>query len=307
MWDSYRDDLVMTLFSQLIIIMLVTLILSWIPAIWLAKYLSRPMVILEKHVKRIADKDWHEPILLDRKDEIGKLTQSIERMRERLVRQDESQQSLLQNISHDLKTPVMVIRSYAQSIQDGIYPKGDLTNTVKVIEVEAEILDKRIRDLLYLTKLDYLSTRESVKVTINMKELIESSVERLRWSRPQLQWVLDLEILEIKGDLQQWKEALNNLLDNQLRYASSQVMISLYVESKKEPENYIVVRIWNDGPSIEPELMDTLFQKFHKGNKGEFGLSLATVQRIVKLHQAKIEVKNEQGGVAFYLSIPARS
>lgn len=64
-------------------------------------------------------------------------------MRKRLVSKDEAQQTLLQNISHDLKTPVMVIQSYAQSIQDGIYPKGDLSQTVKVIEDESKNLEKK--------------------------------------------------------------------------------------------------------------------------------------------------------------------
>ncbi|MCG6197942.1 sensor histidine kinase, partial [Anoxybacillus sp. LAT_38] len=75
-------------------------------------------------------------------DEIGRLARSIERMRERLVRQDEAQQAFLQDVSHELKTPVMVIRSYAQSILDGIYPRGDLQGSVQVIDSEAERLEK---------------------------------------------------------------------------------------------------------------------------------------------------------------------
>lgn len=80
---------------------------------------------------------------MDRKDEIGKLGHTIEEMRQKLVQKDETERTLLQNISHDLKTPVMVIRGYTQSIKDGIFPKGDLENTVDVIECEALKLEKK--------------------------------------------------------------------------------------------------------------------------------------------------------------------
>lgn len=104
------------------LVMLAVFILSWIPSLWLSRYLTRPLVEMETNIARLAEREWHRPFVLDRKDEIGKLARSFENMRIRLVKQDEAQQSFLQNISHELKTPVMVIRSYAQSILDGIYP-----------------------------------------------------------------------------------------------------------------------------------------------------------------------------------------
>jgi two-component system sensor histidine kinase CssS len=306
MWDSYRNELVRTLFNRIVLILVLVLVISWIPCIWLAKYLSRPLVRMADHVKNIAERDWHEPIRLERKDEIGRLGQSIERMRQRLVRQDEAQQSLLQHISHELKTPVMVIRSYAQSIRDGIYPKGDLSETVKVIEDESERLEKRIQDLLYLTKLDYLSTREPVRETFDLGELIETVMDRLRWHRPDLDWQLDLVPLEIQGDCEQWAVALENLLDNQMRYASKWISISFDPDPSHRESSVVNVRIWNDGPPIEPSLIDSLFHPFHKGNKGKFGLGLAIVQRIAALHQAKVWASNEEDGAAFYIQIPIK-
>ena len=75
------------------------------PALPLYLSFSNPLVQLERHVKQIADRDWYRPIKVERQDEISSLAASIERMRERLVQQDEAQQSFLQNVSHELKTP----------------------------------------------------------------------------------------------------------------------------------------------------------------------------------------------------------
>ena len=105
MWDTYREDLVTTLFKRLATIMGLAFILSWVPSLGLSRYLTSPLVTLEKRVEKLADRDWQEPIRLQREDEIGRLGKSVEQLRQQLILQDETQQSLLQNISHELKTP----------------------------------------------------------------------------------------------------------------------------------------------------------------------------------------------------------
>ncbi|TYR81287.1 HAMP domain-containing histidine kinase [Priestia megaterium] len=304
-WDTYRNALTYTLFKQLLVVMSIVFLLSWIPSIWLAKYLSRPLVLLEKHVKKIAEQDWHEPVTVDRADEIGKLGSSIEQMRKRLVRKDEAQQTLLQNISHDLKTPVMVIQSYAQSIQDGIYPKGDLSNTVQVIEDEAKSLEKKIRDLLYLTKLDYLSTHTLTQSEFAFTALVHEVVERLRWSRPDIKWnVSDTEIT-LYGDREQWNKVLENVLDNQLRYAQSNISVSLQKFTKNE-QPFVQCQISNDGPPIDEDIIQLLFEPFKKGENGEFGIGLSIVKRILTMHHATISVQNTNNGVTFAINIPLK-
>lgn len=280
--------------------MTIVFLLSWIPAIGLSKYLSSPLVNLEKRVEKLASHEWNEPVELHRQDEIGKLGESIEQLRNQLIYQDEMQQSFLQHVSHELKTPVMVIRSYSQAIRDGIYPKGNLDCSIQVIDEEAERLEKRVRNLLYMTKLDYLSNHEISKEVFPMDHLIKDVVERLSWNRPELDWHLDLSPISINGDMEQWRVVLENLLDNQIRYANSQIRISL----SKQENNLALLNIWNDGPNIEPGIIDSIFNKFNKGYNGEFGLGLAIVYRIVSLHDAKVWAKNEEKGVSFFVEVP---
>jgi two-component system sensor histidine kinase CssS len=257
---------------------------------------------MEEHVRRIANREWYEPLECDRNDEIGLLGKSIERMRERLVYQNEAQQSFLQYISHELKTPVMVIRSYAQAIADGVFPRGGLEGSINVIDEEASHLEKRIKDLLYLTKLDYIFTLEPRFETINIDELIDNIVELLRWQRPELEWNLDTKELTIIGDIEQWKIALENILDNQIRYAQSKICIK--VSEDIDEQNSILIKIGNDGPPIEAGLFDKLFVKYEHGYKGQFGLGLAIVGQIAAHHNAKVWAANETAGVYFYIQIP---
>ncbi|MRX72059.1 HAMP domain-containing protein [Bacillus lacus] len=297
-WDSYRNDLVFTLFKQLLIVMAIVFLLSWIPSLWLAKYLSRPLVALETHVNRISQQDWHEPVSLDRSDEIGKLAASIEDMRRKLVKKDESQRALLQNISHDLKTPVMVIRGYASSVSDGIFPKGDLESTMNVIEMESERLEKKIRNLLYLTKLDYLAEKPVADSKIDLAKTVYEVTDKVRWLRPELEWNTSIEPAVVYGDEELWTKLLENMLENQIRYAQQEVTISLASGEKN------ILSIENDGPPIHEELIPQLFEPFRKGSDGEFGIGLSIVKRIADIYGADITVSNLPHGVMFQFSIP---
>lgn len=303
MWESYQEKLVDTLFASLMWIIAGVLLFSWLPSFLLARYLSRPLISMEEHVRRIADRDWYDPLECQRQDEIGMLAQSIERMRQCLLRQDEAQQSFLQHISHELKTPVMVIRSYAQAIADGIFPRGGLEGSIKVIDEEAERMEKRIKDLLYLTKLDYLVNKDAEPDEIDITELLEHVVDLLRWQRTDIEWQIKSSYPRIKGDYEQWKVAFENLLDNQIRYAESGVKISV----NEKNNDRVIIRIWNDGPPIEEKLLDRIFNEYQKGYQGQFGLGLAIVKQVALHHHARVWAVNENEGVAFYINIPFSS
>ncbi|HBX23628.1 MAG TPA: sensor histidine kinase [Desulfotomaculum sp.] len=303
-WSSYRNDLVADMFRNLLLMMLGLIMLSWLPSLWLARYLSAPLVQMEKHAARIAERDWHQPFNLDRQDEIGRLARSFENMRQRLVQQDRAQQNLLQHVSHELKTPVMVIRSYVQSIKDGIYPRNTLEGSVEVIDKEAERLEKRIRDLLQLTKLNYLQGRERRHEIFDLAKLVHDHVQRFKYRRSGLVWEVNLEPLQISGDREQWSVALENLLDNQVRYAKERVEFLLYHPSGC---NHGQLRIWNDGPPLEPEAVEKIFERYQSGLNGEFGLGLAIVKQILYYHQVTIRAANENDGAAFYIEVKPES
>ncbi|MGO4270758.1 HAMP domain-containing protein [Paenibacillus sp. TAF58] len=307
-WGNYRNDLVMTMFGRLMLLMVGLIVISWLPCLGIARYFTRPLVQMERHVGRMAERDWHEPITTSRKDEIGRLAKAIESMRQRLVRQDRAQQFFLQHTSHELKTPVMVIRSYAQSIQDGVYPKGTLNESVGVIMKEGERLEKRIRDLLLLNKLNYLTAREKPFQPFEINAVIEDVAERLRYRRPEIKWEMDLAPhTTLIGDQEQWKIALENMLDNQLRYAKSCIRILVKsqllenVNATKGQPSLSELCISNDGPLLDQAIADSLFEPFRSGGDGQFGLGLAIVKQIMDHHGMMVRAANQQDGVSFYI------
>ncbi|HNU23953.1 MAG TPA: HAMP domain-containing sensor histidine kinase, partial [Mesotoga sp.] len=178
MWDTYKNTLSSTLLSRLLLVMAIMTVVSLIVIIVFSRYMTKPLKRLSEDVRMISKRNWDKPIALNRSDEIGELADSIENMRRSLSEQDKEQQSMLQFISHELKTPVMVIRSYAQAIKDGIYPGGDLNSAIDVIDREIQRMDLRVKDLLFITRLEYLSRHNLETEEVNLSELIEDTVGR---------------------------------------------------------------------------------------------------------------------------------
>ena len=97
-------------------------------------------------------------------------------MKDELTRQEKAKEEMIHNISHDLKTPIATIKSYSESIKDGIYPYGTLEGSVDVILDNAQRLEDKVHNLLYLNRVEYLVTSDSEGVVTNMKEVVEEVV-----------------------------------------------------------------------------------------------------------------------------------
>lgn len=132
------------LLYTVIIIGIIFIGIGFFTAKLVANYISRPLRELEDYTVKIAHKDWREPVKIKNDDEIGRLVDSMNRMQKELKKIDEEEKMFLQSISHDLKTPVMVIMSHAQAIIDGMYIES-VEETAEIIKDEAVILEKKIK------------------------------------------------------------------------------------------------------------------------------------------------------------------
>lgn len=299
MWDTYRDLMVSRLWERLAYLLLITSALSFLPAIWLKRYLSQPLRVLGNQFEQIAKRNWKEPFHLEGDDDFIRLSNQFEGMRQNLIRYDRSQKTFIQHASHELKTPIMVIKTYAQSVKDGILPKEDIEKTMDVILEEANRMDKRVKDMLYFTKLDSMKRN-----TINLEEMMFGSVafrieERFRMKRGHVKFIIEGADVEMTADKEQVQILLENLIENAMRYAEDKIWIKA-----EETADTIIISVRNNGTLIPEEELEQIFTPFQKGNKGQFGLGLAIVQRIAELHEGTHEAINETDGVCFKITIP---
>ena len=288
--DTYRNDIVATLFdtisnmAALVVGTIYLLLILWV------SFLLRPLNQIRTYIERIRNGE-DAKLNIDRNDEIGEVAFALVNMRNELMHQDEVKEEMIHNISHDLKTPIATIKSYGESIKDGIYPYETLEKSVDVIIDNADRLEKKVHSLLVLNRLDYLlSSTEQEWKDIDMKSLVELVVLSLSVVRPELEIKVEMEPAIFRGEEESWRILIENLLDNAIRYAKSEIVITL-----KEGQ----FSVYNDGASISQDTMNKMFKPYQKGSKGKFGLGLSICNKVVNAYGYSIEAQNMEFGVTF--------
>ncbi|WP_078597349.1 sensor histidine kinase [Evansella clarkii] len=299
MWDTYLNQMVNRLWGTLAYIILIAGLLSLIPAFWLKHYLKMPLTSLGNHFEQIAERNWKEPFYWEGDKDFEKLSGQFEKMRQNLIRYDRAQKTFIQHASHELKTPIMVVKSYATSVKDGILPKENIEKTMDVIIEESNRMEKRVKDMLYYTKLDALKESPMEKEAFPFGSIAYAIEERFFLHREDVHISVHGDSVSLNGDKELLSVLLENLVENAMRYARDSIELS--AEEKKDK---VIIRVRNNGENIPEKEIEHIFTPFRKGNKGQFGLGLAIVKRICELHGGYPTVANEQDGVCFSMVFP---
>jgi two-component system sensor histidine kinase CssS len=277
---------------------LMFIIFGFIAAKIVAGYIAKPLKQLEDYTIRIAHKDWKDPIKVKNEDEIGRLANSMNTMRTELKRADEEEKMFLQSISHDLKTPVMVIMSHAEAIIDGMYIDS-VEKTADIIKNEAISLEKKIKQLLYLNTLDYVLENNSKATKFSLRQLLLYIINRFEMVNSSIQWELDIEEAYIYGNSDKIQVSIENVLENSLRYAKEKISVKL-----RKKDSSIVLEIYNDGPKIDEKHINHIFDNLYKDKTGNFGLGLAISRKIIDFYSGEIKAINRDKGVSFIIKTP---
>ncbi|MDW7668141.1 MAG: HAMP domain-containing sensor histidine kinase [Bacillota bacterium] len=293
--NFFQDGFLWISFRLVLCIIIISIIFAKI----MSNKISKPIIMLEKKVRKMSNKEWIHNLEVDRKDEIGKLTYSIVKMHKNLERLDKEEEFFLQSLSHELKTPIMILKNYCQALHDGIYVNGSFDSTIDVIEEEINTLDRRIKKLLYVSSLEYILEKDKSFETINLKSLILNLANRICSTYENLDLVLELENYSTYGIKEKLEIAIENIIENCVRYAESYIKISM----KKGIGDFIFIEISNDGNPIPEDILKHLFEKFHKGRDGNFGLGLYISKKIIEHHKGKISAENKKNQVVFKIQI----
>ena len=263
---------------------LIALIVIWIFS------LIHPLDQIISYINRIKIGE-KASLNVNRYDEIGEMAEALVSMNEELSAQQKIRDEMIQNISHDLKTPIATIKSYGEAIKDGIYPYETLEKSVDVIIEHASRLEKKVHSLIVLNKMGYLLDDCEEGETLNMAHVIEMTLLSLKVIRPEIEFIRDIdETVMFHGEEEPWRIVVENLIDNALRYAKTFIRIGL-----RDGELWVV----NDGAKIDVEIQEKLFHPYEKGNDGKFGLGLSIVYRVATTYGYRVSAENLPEGVCF--------
>jgi two-component system sensor histidine kinase CssS len=288
--DSYINKLKKEMYQNIFaVVILAFTIISLILVFW-SNNLVKRIKKLKGKIENLNNDDYDHKLNNNLDDELHTLDVAIENMRLYLKTQEEYKNQMYQNISHDFKTPITVIKSYLEATEDGMETPE---NTLAITKEQIEKLEIKVHSLLYLNKLNYIKDRQdNLNETYDVSQCIYAAVEKFQMSRPDVEFevVIDKKSTIFRGTFNMWEAIIDNILNNFTRYAKKKIKIT--VKNKK-------IILYNDGENINENVLDNIFTPYEKGVKGVFGLGLSIVKKTLHLLNYDITVENVKDGVKF--------
>ena len=286
------------------IILLAILLLGSLISIFFAsrasKKISEPFSSLNQYLKAIAGRNFGCKIQMPVYDELQEFVLNINVMSEKLQTYDKSQKTFLQNVSHEFRTPLMSIQSYAEGIKYEVVDSDSATN---VILDETIRMTNLVEDLLYLSRLDAIEENDNF-VNLDLNELVASCVNRMAGIAAKNNITINLNFLsqtiEINADHEKLSRAINNIISNCIQYAKSMITVTL----KLIDTDRLSLIISDDGPGFENHELPVIFERFYKGKKGNFGLGLSISKNIIEKLNGTIYAENLEYGASFTIELP---
>lgn len=289
--NTYRDEFKSALLNSVVnILVIVAGVLFLLLMVWVG-YIIHPLNQIRSYIDKLR-KGEPAKLKMDRQDEIGEVANALIMMNEEITRYNKQKDELIHNISHDLKTPIATIRSYSESIKDGVYPYETLAKSVDVIIEHADRLDKKVQSLLLLNRVGYLVFERGLDLEASMQTVIEQAILSLKVVRPEIKIETNVEDVYFVGLEESWRVVMENLLDNAIRYAKSRIIITCTPNK---------LSIYNDGPTISLAIKETIFDAYEKGEDGQFGLGLAIVKKVATSYGYSVDALNHDDGVEFVI------
>lgn len=291
MTENYRGQFRTSLVRSVVAVNIIFVsILFVLLIVWVGSMLI-PLSQITAYIQKLKNDEKDAVLNVKRNDEIGEVAKALQDMEAELAKQNREKEEMIQNISHDLKTPIATIKSYGESIKDGIYPYETLEKSVDVIIEHADRLEKKVHSLIILNKMGYLLDNCEEGDTLDMNGVIDKALLSLRVIRPEIEFIRETEEgVKFHGEEEPWRIVIENLIDNALRYARTYIRITL-----RENELCVI----NDGSHIDPQKADALFRPYEKGTGGQFGLGLSIVNRVTSTYGYRVQAENLTEGVCF--------
>ena len=289
--DTYiknlRNNMLLVTIPVVIIIFVIILILL---LIWSNKLVSKIGRIKTK-IDNFNDPDYKiEKEKHEIDDELKVLDNTIDEMKEMILSKEKYEREMYQNISHDFKTPIMVVKSYVEAYKDKI-EKPD--TVIKITEEEMDKLEKKVKTMLEINKNTYLKNNYKNNETIDIKKLLQDKIKKYKVINKDLKYKLNINGNSVvNGNEEIWDSIIDNILSNAIRYAKSTIVIT--IEDKK-------ITFYNDGDHIKDSIINKLFDPYVKDEKGEHGLGLSIVKKNIDLIKYKIYANNLDVGVEFVI------
>lgn len=301
----------MTLFERdtrsLLLIFLVAIPITFVVATLGGLYLSKralaPVSAIIDKANSLSSANLSERIPVPEvEDELKQLSLTLNDLLDRLQRAFESQETFIANASHELKTPLAILRGELDLLASRARTPEETTAAFSSISQEINHLSHLVENLLLLARVDAGRSSLSI-IPVRMDELAIEVVSRLERVAQARRIKLRLNLLgegdfEVKGDPGLLQSMIQNLIENAIKFSPDDGVVEVRVETLA---NELIFSVQDQGPGIPEAMITKIFDRFYQvgPNKGQtpgFGLGLSIAKQVANAHGASLEVKNVEGG-----------
>ena len=302
------DGAVEIIKKELVIVSIMVLLFSFLIGYFISKKLSKPIEKINKTAKIMAQGDYENAYFFIDENilELNELVATLNQTNDELTKIDELQKEILANVSHDLKTPLTMIKAYAEMVRDLTY-KDDIKreDNLNVIIEETDRLNLLVNDIIELTKIN--NDLQNLNITeFDLVELINSIINRFSIMDANFVFKNKLPII-VKADKIRIEQVIYNLIINAINYTGKdkKVIINL-----KENDKYVHVEIKDTGKGIDEEDLKLIWKRYYKVDKKYrrekkgSGIGLSIVENILKKHKFNYGVNRiKNKATTFYFDI----
>jgi len=308
------DGTVALLQRELIILTGVILISSFIVAYFISNHISEPIKDINEQAKNLAKGNFDIDFTKDYKIlEINELSETLSYTKQELSKIEELRRDLMANVSHDLKTPLTMIKATAEIAKD-LHKDKPLKQEedMDTIISETDRLTILVNDILELSKME--SVNEELKIEeFDLIQLIESILRQYKvlteTEKYHFQFEHEDEEILVEADKKKLKQVIYNLLNNAINYTGEDNTVTIRVTRKDRIE----VEIIDTGKGIKEEDLPYIWNKYYKNEKKHkrnligTGLGLSIVKKILDQHHFGYGVSSTPGkGSTFFFLIPEK-
>lgn len=305
------DSTITILSNQFIFTSIIVLILSLIIGYFISRKLSKPITKISDEAKKLADGNFSADFKVPSDIyEINELADSLNYAKKELYKTESLKRDLMANVSHDLKTPLTMIKAYAEMVRDLTYNnKQKREENLNIIIEETDRLTLLVNDILDLSAAGSGNTTLNLE-KIDLIELINQIIKRFNILAEQEKYNFIFNHpnkVNIKADYKRIYQVIYNLINNAINYTGDDKKI--YININEEKNKYII-EIKDTGKGIKDEEIKHIWDKYyhsdkkHKRNNFGTGLGLSIVKSILQIHNYKYGVKSSNKGTTFYFEIP---
>jgi signal transduction histidine kinase len=285
-------------------------------SLFIARSITRSVLVLEDAARRVAAGDQDLTVDVRGSNEITSLTSSLNQMRSALKEEENRRYRFIMGVTHDLKTPLALIRGYTEALKDGVTDDPvSRVNATDIIISKADQFESMINDLLEFVRMDTGEWRSRLQ-KIDIGEFLKSFAKRISLDAELFHHhtIIDIALspsLYVPLDERLAVRALENLVNNAIRYTPNGTTVRL---GAAMAEKTIRITVSDDGPGISKTDLPHVFEMFYRGSSSRreegMGLGLSIVKWVVVSHGWSIAVTSEPGAehntreTCFTIAIP---